>query len=234
MYNVSICDSERARGNNLENLIHCYFTAKKLKFRIKRFSTLCEISRNAEYTDIVFMNIDGEDVCGINSAEALLRKYPDVFLYILSDNSTLLDSAMDINAFRFFEIPVNTERLYASLDLIVDRSLPVEFVSGYFKVTLSETEIVCICTHGRRTYVITASGASYPTTMSIKEWVEKMRACKNFVSPHYSYIINLKYVSEFDGVAVIMHTKSGKKFKIYPSQRRISEFRNRFLAFKQA
>lgn len=232
MYSISICDKEKTRGDKLENLLHCYFTAKKLDFKINRYSTPSEISRVSGCTDIVFMNID-ENMDGINAGEALIRSNPDIYLYVLSQGADFLDNAMDIKAFRFFETPINTERLYDSLELIVHRPLQIEFMSNYLSVTLSEAEIVCIRTEDRRTCVITDSGVVYPTTMSMKEWTEKVKECKNYVSPHYSYIVNLKYVSEFDGEVITLRTKIGKTMKIYPSQRKISEFRNRFQAFRQ-
>lgn len=232
MYSISICDREKTRGDNLEKLIDCYFTAKKLAFRINRYLTPSEISRASGYTDIVFINVD-ENMDGINAGEALIRNNPEVYLYVLSQGKEFLDKAMDMKAFRFFETPINTERLYDSLDHIVHRPLQMEFMSNYLSVALSEAEIVCIRTEGRRTCVVTDSGVVYPTTMSIKEWTEKVKECKNYVSPHYSYIVNLKYVSEFDGEVILLRTKTGKTMKVYPSQRKISEFRNRFQSFGQ-
>lgn len=226
MYSISIYDTQLLRGKKLEKLIECYFSAKRLPFRIRKFSTMSDIIRIAGYTDILFANIDEHNKDIIDMSAALMERYSNIHLYILSDKYTFLDDVMDLRAFRYFSNPVDRERLFSSLDIITQNPKKLSFVSDYTPITLVENEIVCIYTASRRTYVLTDSGATYPTTLSIKEWLSKTQGFRNYASPHYSYIVNTNYVWDFSSELIILKCKTGKVMKIYPSQRKIGEFRN--------
>ncbi len=228
MYSILMYDVKKSRGDELEKLLNCYFYAKGLRCIIRRFSTFSEVIRCSYCADIVFMNIEDGDVQGMNAGGALLRIHPDIYLYVMSDRYTFLDYAMDLKAFRYLENPVDVNRLFGSLDIIVEGTQKISFMSEHIPVTLDENEVVCIYTSGRKTCVLTDSGGSYPTTSSIKEWLTKTQRCESFVSPHYSYIVNMKYVNEFDGHVIILKCKTGKILKVYPSQRKIGEFRQMF------
>ncbi len=228
MYSISIYDTNRSRGKELEKLLECYFSAKGLHFRIRSFSSVSDIIRTSGYTDIAFLSVEEGDVGVLDMSDALLREHSGLYLYILSDKYNFLDDAMDLKVFRYLEQPVDRGRLFASLDIIINKPLKISFMSDYMQITLSEDEIVCIYTSGRKTYVLTDSGAIYPTTSSLKEWLERTRKCENFVCPHYGYIVNMKYISNFNGEAVMLKCKTGKAVTVYPSQRKIVEFKNRF------
>ncbi len=225
MYSISIYDTKQLRGKELEKLVECYFSANRLPFRVRRFSTVSDIIRSSGYTDILFVNIEENDKDVIDISSALLGRYPNIYLYVLSDEYTFLDDVMDLKAFRYFSNPVDRDRLFSSLDIIIGNPKKISFMSDYILTTLNENEIVCIYTAGRRTYVLTDSGTTYPTTLSIKEWLNKTCDLKNFASPHYSYIVNTNYVWDFSAELIILKCKTGKIMKIYPSQRKIGEFK---------
>ncbi|MBQ4569637.1 MAG: LytTR family transcriptional regulator [Ruminococcus sp.] len=233
MYSISIYDTKGSRAKELEKLLECYFYAKGIPVRVRIFSSLSDVVRAAGYTDIAFLSVGEGNADTLDMCDAMLRNHSGIFLYILSEKYSFLDNAMDLNVFRYLEHPVDRRRLFASLDIILNKPLSISFTSDYMQVTLRENEIVCIYKAGRKTYVLTDSGSVYPSTSSIKEWLERTSRCKTYACPHYGYIVNLKYIANFNGEAVVLKCKTGRAVTVYPSQRKMTEFKNRYYAWNR-
>ena len=230
MYSISICDSEERTRDSLERMVDCYFKAKNIPSIIRKFNDLREMSRFSGWVDIVFLDASTVASEGFVSVRALVKENPKMYLYILGDRYTYLDDAMDMHAFRYMVKPIDLDRLYLSLGIILDSPKEINFMSNYLPVTLKEDEIVCVYSYERKTFVLTDTGVKYPTIMSIKAWKRKLEDSEDFSQPHYSYIINMNFISSFDGKQIILNCKNGKKINITPSQRKLSEFRSGFYA----
>lgn len=223
MYNICICEEDKNLQKSLENIISSYFIIKDIKVKIESFDELSQLNECAVEFDMVFLDVDNNCYAAIETACMLLNKYPQMYLYILSDKYSCLDEAMDIRAFRYLSKPPEIKRLFRSLDIVTSRRQDVDFVSNYMPVQLNESQIVCIYSQQRRTIVLTDVGEEYQTTMSIKRWLDKTSDFSDFLHPHYSYIINKNYVSSFNGKAITIRCKDGKTMDVYPSQRKLAE-----------
>ncbi len=226
MYSISICEeNENVRGT-LEKIISCYFVAKGFKADIISFSNPEDLLKHPEYTDLVFLDMDGNRNLSYQVARELKVKNPDMYLYIVSDKITHLDDAMDLKAFRYLSKSLDIHRIIASLDMIVSFDKRVSFMSNYTMTKLKESEIACIFSKERRTIVVTGSGMFYPTTLSIKYWVEKLSESRHFLHPHYSYIVNKNCIYDFDGKVITLRFKGDHTMKVYPSQRMMSQVKS--------
>lgn len=226
MYSIFICDADERTKNSLEKIIKCYFKAKNVMVRIRKFESFSDMVRHKVVADIAF--IDEETIGNeeIKYVQILKKCNPDLHLYVLGNRYKHLDFAMDAHVFRYLEKPIDLDRLYLSFNMILSVQKEIRFMSNYLPVTLKEDEFVCVYSYERRTYVVTDLGVVYPTTISIKEWESKLSGLRGFSRPHYSYIINLRYISSFDGKTIVLHCKSGKVMEVIPSQRKIGSFRN--------
>lgn len=230
MYNISICDADKGTRDFLEGVLGCYFKTKEVLVKIRKFERLEEMLRQSRTSDIVFMDekTGGSDV--LRYMDFLTKCNPNLRLFLLGDGYLHLDGAMDMHVFRYLSKPVDLDRLYLSLNVLLDSQKELSFMSQYLPMTLKEDEVVCVYSFERKTYVITDLGIAYPTIISIKEWERKTDGLKSFSHPHYSYIINLDYVYSFDGKKIVLHCKSGKTIEVIPSQRMLSGFKKDYLA----
>ena len=226
MYSIFICDADERARISLEKSIRCYFKAKSVLVDVRKFESFDEMVRHQGIADIVFMDEDTVGSEGMKQAKLLQKFNPDLYLYVLGDGYRQLDCAMDLHVFRYLEKPVDIDRLYLSFNIILSSHEEIHFMSKYFPVTLKEDELVCVYSYERRTYVVTDIGKVYPTTISIKEWEQKLSRMRGFSHPHYSYIINMRYIQDFNGKRIILHCMNGKNIRIVPSQRKIGNFRN--------
>lgn len=228
MYSISICDADERARDSLEEVINRYFKSKDILVKIRKFDNFREMQRSYKIVDIVFIDaktINNADFCLL---EFFVRSNPYVYLYILGDSCAYLGDIDELCTFRYIEKPVGFKQLYHSLDRIIDMQKDVAFMSNYLPVTLKENEIVCIYSLNRRTYVLTDLGIVYPTIISVKEWQRKVRDIKSFCQPHYSYIINRRFIYSFSGNEIVLQCKNGKAMSVYPSQRRMGEIRNNY------
>lgn len=228
MYSVSVCDDEHYMRNRIEDLVKEYFSDRQIEYSLRSFACGEDISRYKGTTDIVFLDVEMKNLNGIQTGYSLLKRNPDMVIFIVTSHSEYLDEAMDLRVFRFLEKPVDKRRLFSALDIITVQSSEISFVSEHIPVTLRERDIVCIYTCDRKTYVLTDMGVRYPTILSMKEWNEKIEGIPCFTHPHYSYIINMKYVTRIDGKDILIKLKNGTVMKIEASQRKISKFKNEF------
>ncbi len=228
MYSISICDDEQFMRDKMEKLILAYFTEKNMECTLRAFSSGEELSRYSGITDIAFLDVEMKNLSGIQTGYSLIKRNPDVVIFIITSHSEYLDEAMDLGAFRFLEKPVDKERLFSALDIITEQSSKITFVSEHLPVTLREREIACIYSFERKTYVLTDMGVRYPTIQSMKEWLRRTENIPCYSHPHYSYIVNMKYVIRVDGKDILIKLKNGTVVRIEASQRRINKFRNEF------
>ena len=234
MYRVSVCDEDEFFRDSLEKVIRCYFAAKGIDVVIKCFERAEQLPEYPDYTDIVFLGMNCKKDLNIDVVRELQTLNQNMYLYILSDKYTYLDDAMDLKAFRYLSRNLNINRIIASLDTIISLDNSVFFMSNYTMTEIKETEIACIFSKDRRTIVLTDSGEYYPTTLAIKNWLCKLSDSQHFLHPHYSYIVNKKYIHSFDGKVITLRCKDGKTMEVYPSQRRMPQIRtaltqNRYL-----
>ena len=111
---------------------------------------------------------------------------------------------------------------------IVLRKKKYEFISDGLDLELYENEIAYIYKSLRKSILVRDNGSSVSTDMTIKEWLELLKESNTFSSPHYSYIVNLNYVSEINDESITIQLKNGMKSKIYPSRRRFKQFKDDF------
>lgn len=230
MFSISICDDDPCMRDLLEKLVSRYFVQKNLEFKVKKFSCGEELSRYKGRTDIAFLDVEMKNLNGIQTGYSLLSYNPDVIIFIITGHREYLDDAMDLKVFRFLEKPVDKCRLYSALDIVTEQSSQLTFVSNHMPVTLREKDVVCIYSCDRRTYVLSDTGESYPTILSMKEWLKKTENIPCYSHPHYSYIINLKYVSRIDGRTIMLKCKNGISMEIEASQRKINSFKSDFVS----
>lgn len=230
MYCISICDDDRYIREKLRSVVANYFNERKIEYKISLFSSGEELCRFTGCTDIAFLDVEMGNLNGIQTGYGLIRKNPGVIIFVVTSYREYLDEAMDLKVFRFLEKPVDKDRLYSALDIVTEQSKEITFMSNHLPVTIRERDIVCIYSCDRRTYVLTDTGVSYPTIMSMKEWTEKTKDIPCFSQPHYSYIINLKYVSRIEGRSIVLKCKNGISMTAYASQRKINSFRNDFIS----
>lgn len=205
--NILICDDEHIYVQNIKKHVSNYFDEKRRQVSIDDYVSGTDILNNLKYYDIAFLDIEIDDVNGIEVANALKKINPNIIVFFITAYQSYLDEAMDLYAFRYLSKPLNVSRMYSGLDKaikLIDNSLLEVIIRE--KKTISKiyaNDIIYVEIIGRFTKVITKNVA-FETENDMNYWNEKLIAyC--FFKTHKSFIINANYITKYERNHVILN-----------------------------
>ncbi len=143
--------------------------------------------------------------------------------------SEYMSEGYDVEALHYLLKPVSPGKLYGVLDkylekhIIKSEEILVETDKG--AAHISADIIVYIEAFGKKTRLYRADNSFMDCEMSLGDFSRKN--INGFVSPHRSYLVNLRYVRSIERSAVVLD--NGKEIPL--SRRLYAEFNRRFIDF---
>ncbi len=207
MIRIGICDDNMVMLQNLENIIGKAFTAHTSDFEILTFSSgaLLINAHMQEPFHIIFLDIDMPKITGFDVAKTLRDEFTNCFIIFVTIHSELMYESMDFQPFHFIKKDCD-EPLALSVNRIVKKLM--KHMKQNEKVIL-EDDI-----SGRRAVyihnIIYLESDKHYVKYYIKDMSEPIKMRENisecerkyihydFVRIHKRYLINLKYLSNFD------------------------------------
>ncbi len=125
---------------------------------------------------------------------------------------------MDLDVFRYLSKPIDNDRFFRALNTAINyyhsntQIITLEYYDEYYSVFTSD--IVYITIEERKAVIITRQ-KKYYTNKKIKLLErKKLKDYDYFAQPHYSYLVNLRYVSDFNKTQLNIKVDL-KKLKLY-------------------
>ena len=229
MKKIVVCDDNIESTQYLRNLLNRYVFERNQQYEIKYYYSGEDLllAENADI-DVAILDVEMDKLNGIQTGYEILHRCPKAVLMITTSYMHYLDEAMDLRVFRYFDKPVDRERLFHALDIALRDENIIDIPTKYGISKIGEMSIVCIQSSFRKSVILTDTANKIQTELSIKEWLERLGNNNLFASPHYSYIVNLNFVKEFSSKCVTLQCKNGDTMKIYPSKRKYPDFKNKF------
>lgn len=227
--NVAICDDDIKDLQYEKALIHSIFTDKQIQHTIKIFSSPQELLASDLKYDMVFLDIEMNDLSGIDLAKRILAEKKDCFVFFITNYSIYLDNAFDIKAFRYLSKPLDETRLRSGIDSAIDKihdaisTISLTNFQNKLTVNIVLSSIIYIETNRRRTHVVSADYnfiAEEPFSV-VKKQIETQ--VKYFAMPHQSFFVNLRYVTDYNKQDVFL-IYGNKQYKIDMSRRGYADF----------
>ena len=226
---ILICDDDiiytNEIRNNVENILqNLHITATFCLFS----SSIDVISAPSSY-DIAFLDIQMPAYSGIEVAGKLKEHNSNIIIFFITSYDQYLDEAMDLNAFRYIKKPLDVKRLQSGIEKAISH-IDNSTISFYLKngretQTVFSSEIIYIEIVGHYTKVVTIK-QEYISDKSISFWRKKLIS-PSFFPVHKSFIINMKYISEYKRDTVTLC----KKYSIPVAYRKQAEFRSFFFDY---
>ena len=230
--NIAICDDDIRIIESLKGLIEEYFSEKNIPFSLSCFSDGKELINTDEIFDLVIADIEMPDVNGIAAAKYAQSVNENTVIMIVTDHQEYLDDAMDINVYRYLPKPVDKERFLRGLEGALIRymkiSVPVVIETENETLKLCSGDIIYLAIDNRYVTVYTKKG-EFRTRKSMNWW-------KSYLNPHIftqchkSFLVNLKYVTNFTKEEVTL-TVGGKNYSCHCSRRFYLKFKEAFFNF---
>ena len=236
MISVAICDDEKYFSHILKNMISTFMTQRGIKYSLDMFDSgnelLSYLSDNAIKTTVVFLDINMEDMDGIETATRIRKLSKDVYIVFVTAYIKYSLEGYKVKAIRYLiKGDVNFEKsLEECMDAILDnmnygiQTVSFEFKDGKRDIVIDNIIYIESNLHTLR-FVMRSASNSKEEFIMIATLNEAEENLKDFglVRIHQSYLINLNHVKTVNAQLVIMD--NGDK---------LSVSRSKYKSFKEA
>lgn len=231
---ILICDDDKNIVEQLQKYIMEFFKSRKLKSpEIQCYSSGETLLSDLGSKDIVFLDVEMPGLNGIYVGRELKEKNRNAIIFIITSYVEYLDDAMRFHVFRYLSKPLDKQRLFQNMkDAIqlynsTNVTIPIETREGVYTCTASE--IIFIEAMGR-TITIHTLNRDYIARQNMEYWSETLNMpC--FFKPHRSFIINMKYVTDFDHSLIHLNDD---QYTAYLTKRKYSEFKNAYFLYLES
>ena len=231
---ILICDDDKDIATQLQKYILEFFKNRKLKSPdILCYHSGETLLSDAGSKDIVFLDVEMPGLNGIYVGKELKEKNKNTIIFIITSYVEYLDDAMRFHVFRYLSKPIDKQRLFQNMkDAIqlynsTNVTIPIETKEGVYTCTASE--IILIEAMGRTITIHTLS-RDFVTRQNMEYWRRTLdMPC--FFQPHRSFIINMKYVTDFDHSLIHLNDD---QYTAYLTKRKYSEFKNTYFLYLES
>ncbi len=228
---IAICDDDTNCIVDIQNHVNFFSKDTGIDLLQSTFTSSEDLIACKQSFDIAILDVEMNGTNGIKLGEHLRTRNPHIILIYITAHKKYLDDALNLNAVRFFEKPINSQRFYRGLKDSIERidNSNINFYLKDGKTTerIQANDIIYVEIENRKTKVITLN-KTYHSNEHISFWDEKLSASV-FVSPHKSYIINLNFVTSYNRDCVILD----ENYNIPIARSKQSDFHRQFMRFME-
>ncbi len=229
VFNIAVCDDETDVLNSEAEIIKDALNNQRVDYNIDTFQDPRVFLYSGAKYDMVFLDIEMDQINGIEVAKEITEKNKDCFVFFITNYSVYLDRAFDVKAFRYLSKPIDKNRLRSGIDIALERInektqiLSVINYKNKLSVDINISTIIYIENTGRHTHIISTQYdfVAEEIFSIVKNKIEK--EVNYFAMPHQSYYVNLKYVKNHTKEKVEM-AYSGNTYEALMSRRRYNDF----------
>lgn len=231
--NVAICDDMPEIVLELSQYIEAYFNRHNYNLSLFKFNSGSELLKSTEKYDLIFLDVEIGEENGIEVGKVLKERNPNAVIFIVTAYNKYLDDAFDLQVFRFFNKPIELERLNKALDSafeLINKKV-IEFVDckSNERVKIVQNDIVLAFIDGRKIKVVSTNGENY-CNLKLKEFSELLSA-SFFAFPHASFIVNLNYSVNYQRTELTL--KNGnREYSVPISAKNQPSFREKYFNFQ--
>jgi len=228
---IAICDNEQICIDDIIRHLDYFSAENNIDFEKYIFTKSADVTASGIKFDIAVLDVEMDDMNGIKLGEKLREQNPHIILIYVTAHKKYLDDALNLNAVRFFEKPIDSQRFYRGLRDAVKRmdNTSIHFYLKDEKTTerISAQDIIFVEIEKRKTKVVTRE-KTYHSGHHISFWQDNLKSTI-FTSPHKSYIINFNYVTAYERNYIILD----EKYKINIARNKQSDFYRKFMGFAE-
>ena len=200
---IAICDDNLNIVDEDKNLLDEYALSKNLSLDISTFNDGQAVLESDERFNIAILDVEMPGCNGIELGKILREKNRHIVLMYITSHKKYLDEALNLNAARFFEKPIDSKRFYDGLDNALKRidNTTIKFFlkedNASVRINANDIIYVEIEPIGHRKTKIVTEEKTYISSNKIVFWEEHLISSL-FVKTHKSYIINMEYITKYE------------------------------------
>ncbi len=223
---IAVCDDEKLIRDTIAERI------KKLYpfYEILKYKNGEKLLEDTIESDIVFLDIQMDGMDGIETAKCLRKRNKKIILIFLTAWEEYVFQAFDVEAFHYLIKPLRKEKFYQVLEAAINK---VEEIQGAMQKKREEKSIlVKVGTSSQKIYldeiiyaeIYNRKVTLYTITKNIEFYAKmsnlEQELGEDFVRPHRSYLVHLRYVSKYcatditleNGTVILLAKQKYKEF----------------------
>lgn len=228
---IVVCDDNLNIINEIKEMLNEYSAIRNVPLEISAFDNGNAVLDSNDNYNIAILDVEMPDMNGIALGEELRKRNKQIVLIYLTAHSQYLDSALNLNAARFFEKPIDKDRFFSGMDNALERidNTTINFFirDDKTQVRVTAESIVYIEISHRKTKVVTED-KTYFTTHTLDYFKDKL-VSSIFAQPHKSYIINFNFITAYERDEIVLDGQ----YKIPVSRSKQTEFHKSFVRFME-
>lgn len=228
---IVVCDDSLNIISEIKEMLNKYSAIKNVPLEISTFDNGNAVLESNDNYNIAILDVEMPDMNGIALGEELRKRNKQIVLIYLTAHSQYLDSALNLNAARFFEKPIDKDRFFSGIDNALERidNTTINFFirDDKTQVRVTAESIVYIEISHRKTKVVTED-KTYFTTHTLDYFKDRL-VSSIFAQPHKSYIINFNFITAYERGEIVLDSR----YKIPVSRSKQTEFHKSFVRFME-
>lgn len=228
---IAICDDNENQIKEMRRLLTEWSADKPFALDIDEYISAESFlfSYSDKPCDLILLDIEMDRLNGMELAKRLRSNGDMLPIVFITGYSDYISEGYDVEALHYLLKPVAKEKLFAVLNKYVEKrsvkadELIIETANG--ATHISADRITYIEAFGRKTAVHLSDDRIIDCIVSISRF-SAMRL-NGFVSPHRSYIVNLRHIRTIGRTALILD--NGEEIPL--SRRLYKEVNERFIQF---
>ena len=230
---VLICDDNPKIITQIKKYLMEISKQTRYKFDFICFINGNDISTEQIKADFAFIDIEMPGVNGLSVTKHLQTLNPNIIVFIVTSFQGYLDDAMDLKVFRFLSKPIDENRFFRSMEIALNlyKQSTEKIILDYFDEchNIFTIDILYLTIENRKTKIITKNN-EYISNKKFDYWKNCLKSYEYFAQSHYSYIVNLKNVTDFDKNEITLSVDS-KKVKVPVSRSFYASFKKSFYEY---
>lgn len=200
MLRVSICDDDVATLSQLEELVRQYLDPRELC--LATYSGYGEFLTTRQYVDLLFMDIDLGDGCGIELAKEVKKTDSGTCVIFVTAHPEYVEESFEVEPVYFLVKPIRPDSFHRAMDramehLAAERQesrLTVTFQNRVSAVALRDISYIEFSVRSATIHAGTRVLRTYEKLSSLQQRVDS-----RFIQCHKNYLVNMDYVIGFQG-----------------------------------
>ena len=216
---VLICDDNPKIIIQIKNYLSKISKQSTYKFDYICFASGDTILNKQIKIDFAFIDIEMPGVNGLTVTKHLQKINPNIIIFIVTSFQGYLDDAMDLNVFRFLSKPIDKNRFFKSMDVALNlyhqstETIILDYLDECHNIFT--IDILYLTIENRKTKIITRND-EFISNKKFEYWKNCLKSYDYFAQSHYSFIVNLKNVTDFDKNEITLSFDQKKSVYQYP------------------
>lgn len=228
---IAICDDEKVFVDSIIHHLDFFSRNNSIDFEKHVFQNPADVISSNIRFDIAILDVEMDKMNGIELGEKLRKINPHIILIYVTAHRKYLDDALNLNAVRFFEKPLDSQRFYRGLSDAIKR-IDNSTISFYLRDNktverISAQDIIFVEIEKRKTRVVTEA-KEFHSDHNMDFWRDSLKSTI-FFSPHKSYIINFNYVTAYERDFMILN----EKYRVSIARNKQTEFYRKFVQYAE-